>query len=331
MIKVIYDNYDITTMVKSVEWSGHLDKSYRELSLSVINTANGKSQILRFSNGKQIDFYNNGVKLFRGIVFSNEIDSSGNLDITAYDENVYLVKNNDSRVFKNIKASDIAKRLCKDFGIPYGTINDTEYVIPKLIIRNKSLYEIIRIALTVTQKQTGKRFIIGNVGGKLTLIKLGATTSKWIIESGRNLTGAKYSQSIDDMKTQVKVTGGTEKAPIEVTVKNDSLSKLFGVMQHVDEMDEKSTRSQIDQRAKSLLKELGVIDDQANIEAVGIDEVISSTSIYVREPMTKIIGGYYVSCDSHKYEKGVHTMSLELSATYDLPPMEIDSEVLGKK
>ncbi|MGG2024212.1 hypothetical protein AB1282_00240 [Gottfriedia sp. S16(2024)] len=331
MIKVYYDNYDITTMVKSVEWSGEIEKPHRELSVSVVNTANGRTQLLSFANGKAVKFYNDGDLLFRGVLFNNEINSQGELDITAFDENIYLVKNNDSRIFKNIKASDITKRLCKDFGIPYGSITDTEYVIPKLIIRNKSLYEIIRIALTVTQKQTGKRFIIGNSGGKLTLMKLGAKTSKWIIESGRNLTDAKYSQSIDDTKTQVKVTGGTEKAPIEITVKNDSLTKLYGTMQHVEEMDEKAKRSQIEQRAKSLLKELGVIDDQANIEAVGIDEVIASTSIYVKDSMTKIIGGYYVSSDSHKYENGVHTMSLEISATYDLPPMEIDKEVLGKK
>jgi hypothetical protein len=162
------------------------------------------------------------------------------------------------------------------------------------------------------------------------LYKFTSSTSKWIIESGTNLTDAKYSQSIEDTKTQVKVTGGTEKAPIEVTVKNEALSKKLGVMQYVDEMEEKSKRSQIEQRAKSLLKELGVINDQATIEALGIDEVISSTSIYVRESMTKLLGGYYVSSDSHKYENGTHTMSLEISATYDLPPMEIDSEVLGK-
>jgi hypothetical protein len=330
MLKVVYDGIDITSMVKSVDWSGHIEKPNRELSVSVINTTNGRTQLQPFANGKSIEFYNDGDRLFRGVLFANEIDSNGNLSLTAYDENIYLVKNNESRKFKNMKASDIVGRLCKDFGIPYGTITDTEYVIPKLIVRNKSLYEIIRIALTLTQKQTGKRFLIGNTGGKLTLMKLGATTSKWIIDSYTNLTNARYSQSIEDTKTQVKVTGGTEKTPIEVTVKNDSLSKQYGVMQYVEEMDEKAKRSQIEQRAKSLLKEFGVINDQATVEAIGIDEVISSTSIYVREPMTKIIGGYYVSSDSHHYENGAHTMSLEISATYDLPPIEIEAEVLGK-
>jgi prophage tail gpP-like protein len=330
MIKVTYDNIDITSMVKSVDWSGHIEKPNRELSLSLINTTNGKTQALSFTNGKSIEFYNEDVKLFRGIIFANEIDSQGNLSITAYDENIYLVKNNETRKFKNMKASDIIIRLCKDFGIAFETITDTEYVIPKLIIDNKSLIDIIRIALTITQKQIGKHFILGNSNGKLTLTKYADSTSKWIIESGTNLTNARYSQSIEDMKTQVKVTGGTEKSPIEVTVKNSSLSKQFGVMQYVEGMDEKAKRSQLEQRANALLKEFGVINDQASIEAVGIDEVIAGTSVYVREPMTKILGGFYVSSDSHHYENGAHTMSLEISATYDLPPIEIEAEVLGK-
>jgi hypothetical protein len=330
MIKVVYDGIDITSMVKSVDWSGHIEKPNRELSVSVINTANGRTQLISIVNGKSIEFFNDGIRLFRGVIFANEIDSQGNLSLTAYDENIYLLKNNESRKFSNMKASDIVMRLCKDFGIPYGAIEDTEYVIPKLMIRNKSLYETVRIALTLTQKQTGKRFLFGNKDGKLILFKFTNSTSKWIIDSYTNLTNARYSQSIEDTKTQVKVTSRDGKAPIEVTVKNDSLSKSFGIMQYVEEMDEKAKRSQIEQRAKSLLKEFGVINDQATVEAIGIDEVISATSIYVREPMTKILGGYYVSSDSHHYENGAHTMSLEISATYDLPPIEIEAEVLGK-
>lgn len=327
-ITVIYDGYDITSLVKSVEWSGHSEKPHRQLNLSLINTLNGRTQAVKFSQGKSIEFSNLGVRLFRGVVFSTNVNDRGELDLTAYDENIYLTKSVESRKFTNVKASDIARRLCSDFGIPVSTISDTGYVIPKLICRDKTLHEILLMALTLTEKHAGKRYFIWNTDGKFSLVAAADTKSKWLLENGSNITGATYSQSIEDTITQVKVIGGKNDA-IVVTQKNAGLQKLYGITQIVEHMDEKSTKSQVDQRAKELLKERGVIDDQASVDALGIDEVVTGSAIYVKESMTEIIGGYYVSGDSHSYANGLHTMSLELSATYDLPPIEIDKEALG--
>ena len=123
------------------------------------------------NNGDLIEFYNYGRKLFRGVVFSVTTDSNGSQQIVAYDENIYLLKSTDSRVFKNVKASDIVNRLCSDFGITPGSIEDTGYVIPKLILSQKSIFEMIRYALEVTRKQTGKRYLVRNVRGTLWLTK----------------------------------------------------------------------------------------------------------------------------------------------------------------
>jgi hypothetical protein len=330
IIAVTYDGMDITPLVKSVEWSGHSESPYRSLNVSLINTLNGRTQAVKFANGKAIEFWNTTERLFRGVLFAIDITDKGEMSLTAYDENIYLTKSTESRKFTNVKASDIAKRICSDFGIPVGKISDTGYVIPKLICREKSLYDILLMALTLTKKQTGKRFFITNKAGKFHLTAAADQTSKWLIENGSNITGANYSQSIEETITQVKVIGGKDDA-IVVTQKNAGLQKLYGVMQTVEKLDEDSTRSQVEQRAQTLLKERGVIDDQATVDALGIDEVVTGTAVYVRESMTEIIGGYYVSSDSHSFSNnGAHTMSLVLSATYDLPPMEIDKEVLGE-
>lgn len=331
MIKVIYDNYDITPLVTSVEWSGHSEKFNRQLDVSVKNTLDGRKQVVKFANGKAIRFYNDSKLLFVGVVFTWDASTTGEVTVTAYDENVYLAKSNDVRKFTNMKASDIARRLCKDFGIPVGTIADTGYVIPKLIMRDKSLSDILLYALTLTRKQTGKRFFISNRAGKFYLTSAKSQTSKYLIEAGTNIIDASYSQSIEETITQVKVIGG-KKDVHTVKLKNADLAKKYGVMQAVEIMEEKSTKSQVEQRAKTLLKERGIIDDQANVEALGIDDVITGTAIYVREPMTGITGGYYVTSDSHRYDgNGTHTMSLEISHTYDLPKIEIEKEALGKK
>jgi hypothetical protein len=329
MINVRYDKYDITEIVTSVEWSGHSERPFRQISVSLKNKVDGEKQALKIKNGGQMEFRNDGTLLFRGVVFSTDISERGDMNVTAYDENVYLTKSTENRKFTNVKASEIARRICSDFSIPVGKISDTGYVIPKLIMRDKTLYDILLYALTLTRKQTGKRFFIGNEGGKFYLRSATEKTSRYLLERGRNITGASYSESIEDTKTQVKVIGGKDDKYV-VKLKNDALAKKYGVMQAVEFMDEKATKSQVEQRAKTLLKESGFIDDQANVEVIGFDDIITGTAVYVREPMTGIIGGYYVTGDSHSFHNGLHTMSLELSATYDLPKIEIEKEALGK-
>ncbi|KQC48534.1 hypothetical protein AP057_12730 [Geobacillus sp. Sah69] len=324
-IKVVYNDMDITHFVMSVEWSGDVMQACRTLKVSLMNTLDGRKRLFTIEKGKEIRFYNNSTELFRGVIFAYEISSDGNYSITAYDENVYLTKSIDTRKFTNMKASDIVRRLCSDFGIPVGPIADTGYVIPKLILRDKTLYDMIITALTETKKHTGRRFILLNKNGKLVLQERKAQVTQFIIENGVNIISAKYSQSIEDLKTQVKVIGGDpDKKPIVKTVKNDVLIKKYGIMQHLENADSKLTKSQIEQLARQLLKEHGTINDEATVDAIGIDEVIAGTSVYVKEPLTGIVGGYYVITDSHHYENRTHTMSITLSATDELPTLEYE-------
>ncbi|WP_232425916.1 hypothetical protein [Brevibacillus borstelensis] len=254
------------------------------------------------------------------------------MNVVAYDENTYLTRSTDTRKFTKIKASQIVKQLCDEFGISTGEIADTGYVIPKLILRDKTLWEMMVIALTYTQKQTGRRFFITSREGRLHLLERKEQLVRWLLENGRNITGAAYSQSIEDMRTQVKVIGGdSEKKPIVATVKDDALIKRFGVTQHLERVDSDMTRSQIEQRAKQLLVELGTIDDNAQVDALGNAEVTAGTAIYARESMTGLIGGFYVTADTHTFANGNHMMSLTLSATDQLPRMEYEPPPEPKK
>jgi hypothetical protein len=319
-IKVIYDNYEL--IVTSVIWRGDIGTSSRVLEIDFVNTKDGRSRMINIQKGRPIFLYNDGVELFRGVVFRDEIDHKGFHTITAYDETVYLNKNFDTRQFKNAKASDIISRLCRDFGVSAGNIVDTEYVISNVVFHNKSLWQIMITVLSMTTMQTGKKFHLFSKGGKINVVERKSQVSKWVISSDVNITSASYAQSIEDTKTQIKVKGSSA----EVTLKNNELSKQFGVLQEIEEMDGKVKRSQLEQRAKQLLKERSVIDDTAYVECLGIDDVIAGSAVYMNEPMTGIIGAYYVISDSHTFSGGVHTMSLELSATDELPAMEYEKE-----
>lgn len=325
-IRVLYDERNITDLIESVTWSGDISQAYRTLNVQMSNTLNGRTRALTIEKGKEVRFYHNDEFLFRGLVFADSITSAGKQSITAYDENVYLTKSADERRFVNAKASDIVRRLCSDFGIPVGSISDTGYVIPKLIFRNTNLFDIIITALTVTEKQNGRRFFVYNEVGKLTLKERKERVIEGTIEAGKTLIDATYSQSIEDLKTQVKVIGGTKEDPVVVTVRSQALQDKFGKLQHVETVSEKATKSQAEQRAHELLKQLGTIDDDAQITCLGNVKAVAGASMKIREPMTGIIGDYYIASDSHVFDSGGHRANLRLSATDDLPEREAESD-----
>lgn len=328
-IKLIHDNgygiHDITELVESLSWSGDVNRAYRSIDVRLANAYYGRyTRLVGIRLGGEVRLYNYGKELFRGRVFQDEIDNHGRHRFVAYDPNIYLVKNADARKFKKVKASDIVKRLCNDFGVPIGSIEDTGYVIPKLYFQDGStLWDMMITALTETEKHTGKRFFIINRQGRLELRRRSKHVSFWVVENGRNILEASYSRSIEDLKTQVKVVGGNDKREFTATVKNDDLIKEFGRLQHYERFSDKDiTSAQVKQKASTLLKQLGTIDDVGVITALGNDEVISTTAVYVREETTRMTGAYYVASDNHIFTAGTHTMSLTLSATDELPRLE---------
>lgn len=317
------ESVKLDPIVKSIKWTGDIKQASRKLVIELANTENRRDRLIQVEKGHELRLSVEGKETFRGVIFADSIDAAGQMSVTAYDENIYLTKNKDTKIFRNQTASAIVKRLCGEFGIAAGRIEDTGFVIPKLIFREKTLFEMMITALTVSENQNGKRFFITSKEGKLLLLPRKEQTVEWIIENGVNIIEASYSQSIEELRSQVKVIGGdSNKKAQSVSLKDQQLIKRFGVMQHVEKPDQQMSKSQMEQLAKQLLRDLGTIDDEAQVQCLGNVEVTAGSAVYVYESMTGIIGGYYVSSDDHTYESGSHRMSLTLSATDDLPKME---------
>ncbi|MGF9711618.1 XkdQ/YqbQ family protein [Paenibacillus naphthalenovorans] len=333
MISVIYNNdVYLDPVVTSVTWSGDITQAARRLEVSLKNTVDGVKQALEIELGRELRLYSDGDELFRGIIFAHDINARGDMTITAYDEAIYLTKNMDTRKFTAMTASSIIRQLCTEFGVEIGEIADTSYVIPKLILRDKTLWDMMTIALTETRKQNGRRFWLTARAGALSLIERGEKRVDWILENGTNILDASYSQSIEDMRNQVRVIGGDEdKAPISVTVKDSALIDRFGTMQHLERMGSDAKQAEVAQLARQLLDQLSKITDEARVEALGNVEVTAGTAVYVIEEMTRIVGGFYVITDSHTWRNGVHRMSLTVSGDESLPRLDYDEPPAAKQ
>jgi hypothetical protein len=327
-ISVIYDDTIIDPLVTSVTWSGDITQAYRKLDVTIKNTQDGRTQVITVELGKQLTLLDDNTELFRGVIFASNINASGLMQITAYDEAVYLTKSIDSRKFSNMAASDIIRELCADFGVEVGKIADTGYVIPKLILRDMTLWDMMTTALTETRNQTSRRFLIQSNTGSLNVIERGERVVSFILDDSTNIIDASYALSIEDMRNQIKVIGGDEdKNPIEFMVKDVDTIEKFGVMQHLERADSDLTRSQLEQLAKVLLAAKSVINDDASVTALGDTSVTSGVSVYVREALTSIVGAFYVVTDSHMWEGDTYKMALSISGDESLPNLEYEPPV----
>lgn len=319
-VSVIKGNkeYFITEIVKSIKWGGDIRQAARKVDLEYVY-----NQDVSISNGDMLMLRNGSDELIRAIIFTMGKKPDKNFTVSAYDHMIYLVKNKHEYIFRDVTASEIIKTICTDFSIPMGTIADTYTKIPKLILRDKSLYDMMLIAITETKKLNGKKFILKMKEGKLNLIEKVPKAKIWVLEEGVNLLDASYEESIEDTRTQVRVVGKTkDKTPLVAVVKNDELKRLYGTMQEFKEHSEESTQEQINQIANQMLKELAKVSKTASVEAFGIDDVEAGDAVYIIEKTTGLVGTYYVESDEHTLSDGVHKMNLKLMWTDDIPTLD---------
>lgn len=80
------------------------------------------------------------------------------MDVVCYDRLRYLKANN-SYTFYAQSAADIIKQICEDLQVDVGTLADTGYKLPSLVMQDKSCIDIINTAIQKTLLNTGTVFV----------------------------------------------------------------------------------------------------------------------------------------------------------------------------
>lgn len=330
--------------VQDVQWSGEKLRAPRTLVATVLSTTRGMHRKQPVDVGDQLLFKWKGEELFRGTVFTKERTKNGSLSLTAYDDLVYLTKSEDKYVFVGKTLGEIVKRICADFNIPIGTIADTPHKLTCIL--QGTLFDMILTAISLTYKHTRVKYYLYADKGKLHLTKRADLARKWVIEDGANLIDYSFSQSIEDMYTQVKLTGTStteittkvKKGKKEVTAKkkvstthtvkvdSPTTKKRYGTIQYYEEVSDNLNKAQLMQRATSIMMEKGKIGESFTIDALGIASVFSGSAVYVISKELGVSRAFYVDEDSHSFHGNEHTMSLTLTKTDDLPDIDVTVE-----
>ena len=118
--------------------------------------------------GNAVKLIVNRENVFFGFVFRLTNDKNNVVDVTCYDQMRYL-KNKDTYVYQNMRASDVIRMVARDFELNLGTIATTTYTIPQRDESNISLLDIIYTALDFELVYGGNMFVLFDDFGRLTL------------------------------------------------------------------------------------------------------------------------------------------------------------------
>lgn len=308
---------DITEYVVSIEWSGSKPQATRKLGIQVANAPYDKNiKQLNIKLGETLYMYSDDMKTeyFRGFVIERERSSkTGTITYTAYDIAYYLTKSSATYNFKGKTAEKITKVVCEDFKIPVGSLAKTGHS-QKLIVKNCKIYDIIMKAYTQAHQVTKKLYMVKASKGKLNVVEYGATICTYELTEDTNIYSSSYKESLNNMVNKVRIYDGDGK---QIGVVENKTNQKYGIFQktYTKEKDKNATTA-----AKSLLTG---VEKTATIEAIGMMSAVTGNGITVVDSATGLKGLFWIIADTHKWVKGVHTMTLSLEFKKSMDTKEV--------
>lgn len=205
-----------------------------------------------FEEGDEVCLYgDDGRGVFRGYIFTKKRTRENIITVTAYDQIRYL-KNKDTYVYADKKASELLRMIAEDFKLAVGTVDDTGYVISSRVEQNTTLLDIIENALDLTLAYTKKLFVLYDDFGSLCLRSIGNMRIN-AYSTPQNTEDFDYTSSIDENTyNQVKLTRESDDKSKRESVLTWDIGNIakWGILQYYDTVDEKTD---IEAKAEELL------------------------------------------------------------------------------
>lgn len=267
-------------------------------------------EALKFEEGNPVRFKADGKNVFFGFIWGKKEDKDPVINVTAYDQLRYL-KNKDTYLYTNKKASELLMRIAADFNLKTGVIEDTGYIIRQRLRDNETLFDIIYDALSLTFDNTKKLYVLYDDFGRLTLKNMESMRLDLIV--GDN-TAENYelSSTLDGVYNQIKLSYDNEatgKREIYIA-KDSSTQNKWGKLQHFDKIDEK-TNGQA--KADTLLALFNRKARSLSLKNVlGDTRVRAGTSVVTNLSEAGIRNYMLVEKAKHNFSDSEHLMTLEL-------------------
>lgn len=267
--------------------------------------------------GSSVELAVDGVKMFKGYVFTASQNRDGEVEYTAYDQLRYL-KANASYVFEAMTLSQIIQQIAADFDLTCGTLVDTGYAFPCLIKENTSCLDIIFDALAETIYMTGKIYVFYDNAGALTLVEAKDMYSSTLIGDKSLATDFTYKRDIDsETYNRIKlVRPNSETGRADTYIAEDTETQAkWGLLQYYDQVDENMNAAQIEQMCMQYLQYYNRVVQSLTIDALGVPGLRAGMIVPVRISAVDSLSVSRLMLTekvTHKFDGDDHTMSIEV-------------------
>ncbi len=276
-----------------------------------------------FVEGNNVRLIVDGFNMFNGYIFTKSRDKDNIIQVTAYDQTIYL-KNKETYKFEYKTATEIINYICKVFKLKVGTLEDTKYVIETRTEENTELFDMILNAIDLTTVYTGKKFIFYDDFGELTLKSLeNMKLPLMLVSDDVNLTDFSFKTDIkDDTYNKIKLYRDNEDTgKRDIYIYEDSSTQAkWGILQYYEKVPDFYTETQIEELAKQILKLKNRKKQSLSIECIatgnGETSIRGGNSILVKIDNLgeiNVNAWYVVERCTHSFSENKHTISIELA------------------
>jgi len=272
------------------------------------------------------------VEIYRGVIVTEGKSGRDAIKYTVYDYAWYLGKSKSVYQFNNIPASQAITRILNDFGMLIGHIPTMNTLIDEIFLE-KSPAEIIENIYKLHENRTGLRLNAEMRQGKIYFEDIKNLVIKGTFRLAdsvppndvmSNPLGAEKTRTIESMRNRVKILierneQQKDQAKYEVvaTAQNDDLIGKYGLLEDVFKIDAED-EAKAREVARILLDRLGRIQETNSIKLMGDPSFKAGRLLDVTEPITGIVGQFFILSVKHSLANQVHTMDLELVRQEDV-------------
>ncbi|WP_129600481.1 XkdQ/YqbQ family protein [Anaerophilus nitritogenes] len=319
MLEILLDNkngnvWDISEIVTDISYKTYRIGKPSSLSFTLIKGAIYQDASFSYNNGDIIRMKYENQNVFYGYIFTIDGGKDENVKITCYDQIRYLLAK-DTYVFSNTTATNIIKKIANDFSLNVGVMENTGYVIPKMVEDGQKLLDIIDKALTLTLVNSNKNYVFYDDFGLLTIKNVENMLIDFYIGDDSLMYDYKSTKSIDqDTYNKIKLYKDDKKAgKREVYLAQDSsnISK-WGVLQLYEKVDEKMNQAQINQMLNQMLKIKNKESKTLRLDCIGDIRIRAGNYVPIVIEEYEINQPFIIDQCTHKINGSEHTMSIDL-------------------
>jgi hypothetical protein len=218
-------------------------------------------------------------------------------------------------VIKNLKASEFLKKVCGQFLLKAGEIEDTGFVIEKLLCDNKTIFDAVQDCLDLTLINTGRLFILYDDAGRICLKDAEKMKSDLLI-CNQTAENFDYISSIEDMYNSVKLIQKKKDAEVGIAYQKVDAENVnrYGALQYFDNsLDENANPAKI---AAQILELNNRVRRKLSIKgAFGDTNIRGGSSVVLDLALGDQTARWFAIVDSitHTFNNDHHSMDLQVS------------------